>query len=179
MVNKIKKAAKVAKTIITRKSASNGAEKSSAATQGLTIPMPVVEKRVTNLILRTKNGMKDLDVLHGKLYQSGEFDHTFTQDKADQSDSHPWACFKKIVDVKPYARISGNADGVTLHIYVPEQNFEDTEELVEQFSELFEKLMIGLSKEDARTIVDAMIEMKQKMLKGLRWYRNKLKSARK
>ena len=66
MVNKIKKAAQVAKTIITHKSASNGAEKSSAATQVNTIPMPVVEERVTNLILKTKNGMKDLDVLHGK-----------------------------------------------------------------------------------------------------------------
>lgn len=179
MVNKkVNTSAKEAKTtkaikrIITRKGATNRAEESSAATeepkQG---NMPVEEEKITTLILRTKNGMRDLDVLQGKLYQSSDHRHTFTQTGIDESEKHPWACFTTIVDVKPYARISANADGATLHIYVPEQNFESTEELADIFSEYCDKLLVGLSREDARGIIDKMKEMKQKMLKGLRWYR--------
>ena len=166
MVKREKKTAKT-QMIITRKGVSNGAEEGSAAKQGKTIANPVVEEKVTTLVLKTKNGMKDLDVLHGKLYQSGEFDHTFTQDGMSESECRPWTCFTKIVDVKPYARISGNADGATLHIYVPEENFEDTDELVEVFSELCEKLLIGLSKEDARAIIDKMDALKREILRTI------------
>ena len=165
-----KKAGKADETNITRKSATNDSLR--AAKKALRKALMTAEELVSegpkcvDLYTVTKGQFRELQTRNGKLYKSGEYTYKFTEEGAETRGARPWECFENLAKEKPYSRISANANGATLHVFIPQENIHDTEEVIETYLEQTERLCMQLRRDNVkvREVIDKLHELKTKML---------------
>ena len=109
----------------------------------------------------TNGKMEVLDTRKGKLYRSGEYAYTFTENGAENKGKRPWECRVKLAEERPYARISVNSNGAFLGIYAPKENFGNTRELAELLLDQTERLCEKVTGMDVMGIIEKLDALKR------------------
>ena len=104
----------------------------------------------------------------GKLKKRGKYDYKFVERGADVENQRPWEVRVKLAEEKPYARISANANGSFLSVYVPRENFGCTRELVEIYLDQTERLCEKVAGMDVMSIIDKLDALKREILEACR-----------
>ena len=92
----------------------------------------------------------------------------FTEMGLSKQTTHPWEVRQKLAEEKPYARISANANGSFLSVYVPRENFGCTRELVEIYLDQTERLCEKVAGMDVMSIIDKLDALKREILEACR-----------
>ena len=104
----------------------------------------------------------------GRLKKRGKYDYKFVERGADVENQRPWEVRVKLAEEKPYARISANANGSFLSVYVPRENFGCTRELVEIYLDQTERLCEKVAGMDVMSIIDKLDALKREILEACR-----------
>ena len=102
----------------------------------------------------------------GQLRKRGRYDYQFTECGLEEPEERPWERQKVLAEERPYARISTNVHGTTAHIYIPEKNFEDSEDLSEMFMETMERLCLQLRQRKIRAIIRKLDRERRQYMNG-------------
>lgn len=102
----------------------------------------------------------------GQLRKRGRYDYLFTEGGLKEPEERPWERQKVLAEERPYARISTNVHGTTAHIYIPEKNFEDSEDLSEMFMETMERLCLQLRQRKTRAIIRKLDRERRQYMNG-------------
>ena len=122
------------------------------------------EEVVASVVLKTRKALNDLEQVDGTLYRKGQYDLVFTEQKLQPRKTRAWECRVTLASEKPYARISANANGGFLSVYVPRQNFVSTRELVEILLDQTERLCEKMEGVDALAIIDKLDALKHELI---------------
>ena len=102
----------------------------------------------------------------GQLRKRGRYDYQFTEGGLKEPEERPWERQKVLAEERPYARISTNVHGTTAHIYIPEKNFEDSEDLSEMYMETMERLCLQLRQRKTRAIIRKLDRERRQYMNG-------------
>ena len=154
----------------TNKKASKKANSSKKSTKTTSRKAATVEQVVetvecVDLTMFTKKAEMRLgESRKGRLKKRGRYDYKFVESGVDVENQRPWECHVKLAEEKPYARISANANGSFLNVYVPRENFGCTRELVEIFLDQAERLCEKVAGMDVMSIIDKLDALKREIL---------------
>ena len=160
----------MAKNNKSSKKANNSKKSNKNITRKGTAVEQVVETvECVDLTMFTKKSEMRLgESRRGRLKKRGKYDYKFVERGADLENQRPWEVRVKLAEEKPYARISANANGSFLSVYVPRENFGCTRELVEIYLDQTERLCEKVAGMDVMSIIDKLDALKREILEACR-----------
>ena len=165
--NKSSKKANISKKstkTTSRKAATDNTAKKAAMSE----PEVIETVECVDLMMFTKKTEMRLgESRKGRLKKRGKYDYKFVEG-VDAQNLRPWECHVKLAEEKPYARISANANGSFLSVYVPRENFGCTRELVEIYLDQTERLCEKVAGMDVMSIIDKLDALKREILEACR-----------
>ena len=103
--------------------------------------------------------MKTGESRKGTLKKRGKFDYRFDEEGTREPRKHPWDCHATLVQ-RSWGRISANAHGVTVHMYVPARDFVFPEVLAEIIDEYNDNMLAELVTKDVRGVMEQLKSLK-------------------